>query len=181
MVEGRIRVGLGRRGRGKMGRGRGKMGIGEIEGVVVIPGWEFERMDCCFVFSVVSFICQTRDLFLFEQFVSFCLEGLAFLSEGFVFVSFFFFFILRGGGIYSLGIFFFQEDFVFLFVVPFIFPLFSHFACFLFVCLLFCLFFLCFPILSGFSQQHLLPSLTGRFNRTSWVTGPQGLGGLGVV
>ena len=98
MVEGRIRVGLGRRGRGKMGRGRGKMGIGEIEGVVVISGWEFERMDCCFVFSVVSFICQTRDLFLFEQFVSFCLEGLAFLSEGFVFVSFFFLLYLKGGG-----------------------------------------------------------------------------------
>ena len=54
-------------------------------------------MGFCFVLSVVSFICQTRDLFLFEQFVSFCLEGLAFLSEGFVFVSFFFLLYLKGG------------------------------------------------------------------------------------
>ena len=119
---------------------------------------------CCF------FFCQRREFVFVPVFVSFCLEGHAFVSEGFCFCLFSCLF----EKVY-------QEDFVFLFVVPFIFPLFSHFVCFPFVCLLFCLFFLCFPILSGFSQQHLSPSLTGRFNRTSWVTGPQGLGGLGVV
>ena len=86
-------------------------------------------MDFCFVFSVVSFICQTRDLFLFEQFVSFCLEGLcAFVPEGFCF-SFFFLLYLMGEVLFFRH-FFFQEDFVFLFVVPFIFPLFSHFVWF---------------------------------------------------
>ena len=95
---------------------------------------------CCF------FFCQRREFVFVPVFVSFCLEGHAFVSEGFCFCLVFFFFILRGR-FYSLG-FFSQEDFVFcllshlfflcfpilfvfrLFVVLFVFPLFSHFVWF---------------------------------------------------
>ena len=96
---------------------------------------------CCF------FFCQRREFVfvpVFERSL-FCVGVLLLCLRVFVFVSFFFLVYFRER-LCSLGFFFFQEDFVFLFVVPFIFPLFSHFACFLFVCLLFCLFFLCFPI-----------------------------------
>ena len=109
-----------------------------------------------FFFSVVSFICQTRDLFLFEQFVSFCLEGLcAFVPEGFCFLFFFLLYLM--GEVLFFRVFF-LEDFVFLFVVLFISPLFSLFVRFLFVCLLFCLFFFVFQLCLVFPTTSLAQS-----------------------
>ena len=136
------------------------MGWGEIEGVVVISGWESWKDGFLFcLFCCFFYLSDKR--FVFVWTICFFLFGGSCLFVGrLCFCLFFFLLYLKGGVIYSLGIFFSRRT--------------------LFSCLLSRLFFLCFPILSGFSQ-HLLPSLTGRFNRTSWVTGPQGLGGLGVV